>query len=114
MGYYSEVAIALPKEDFNKLEELCKKAEQEKEFHNSILDYSNLIESEDYVILHWDSTKWYRDFYDVGLIMGFLENEASDYSYMRVGEDWEDIVYEPGDKGFFSLNRDIDLTWRDC
>ena len=112
MGYYSEVAIALPKEDFNKLEELCKKTEKEKEFKNPILDYDTLIEDKGYVILHWYSTKWYREFCDVGLIINFLENEASDYSYMRLGEDWEDNEHELGERGYFSVNRSIDLEWR--
>lgn len=97
MGYYSDVAIGLKKEDFKAL------WEQEEEYDYTILE--NIFESkeeDDNVIFLIEGIKWYESYEEIKRIIAFLdslERQGKPYTFYRIGEDPQDIEsYEACDK----------------
>lgn len=109
MGYYSEVGIALKKDDFN---DLLKAAETVNDIHirQQTLDFirSNILhELEEAVILKWDSVKWYSCFPEVKLIEKFLD-DVEEYEFIRIGESYTDVETRWSDElGYLDIRRDI-------
>ena len=88
MGYCSEVAIVIKKEDY---ENHFKGVEQLKD----LLEIGKIITREDLVIIHWDWIKWYDSFPEIQLvnqILDYMENQENHpYSFTRIGEEDGDI-----------------------
>ena len=113
MGYRSEVALALKKEDYEDLKNLARK--------DNRADVLNFLKSgeidqlpcpnEARIILHWSWTKWYGD--EVYFIEKFLkdlecENEDDNCAYelVNIGEDLSDSE-QYGEEKYIWLNRSI-------
>lgn len=69
MGYYSEVAIALKKADFNKMESeiYCHILDKDlQKLIKTLLDEAEKsevrLDNEDYLVLKWPYVKWYSCF----------------------------------------------------
>lgn len=89
MGYYSDVAIAMKKEDALEL------IQREKAFEYSAIESAcKHIIADRVIIFSWSSIKWYEDYEDVGRIERFL-NELSSlekpYKKVIIGEEYEDV-----------------------
>lgn len=90
MGYRSDVAIALKREDWIRLRrevvENGHLASQE-QFDNFL---PNVGERDDFVVLYGTYIKWYEDYYDyVTFICRFLE--GVEHQFLRVGEECGDV-----------------------
>lgn len=118
MGYYSQVAIAMSKDDYNTLVEKVTKLKNEndtkdkKDFYiQSIYDIvtnpdrfrvtqtkNYTIESKtlDVVILTFDYIKWYETDNDISYIMNFVRSLGM-YQFIRIGEEYDDIEVEAED-----------------
>lgn len=122
MGYRSQVAVAMHKEDFLRFKAAFEaKADADPDFDGGVSwafsrrlekvpgreSYCQFLASIDgvgmkevrgkYVILTWNWWKWYTEFADVKFVMDFLEG-LEDYQYVRIGEETTDVDYEsPGD-----------------
>lgn len=99
MGYYSEVAITLHKEDF---ETLVRRAAEESEDSLYLIRISTLYKDEDNetVSMTWNSVKWYEGFRSVDFIMSFLRSNDVEYQFKRIGEETGDIEEEYNDENF--------------
>lgn len=89
MGYRSDVALTLRKEDAL---ELIKQA-KENETVRPFMRMAHTIDQNEYVTFHWEWVKWYDDFEDIRFIAGFYRN-LEEYSFKRIGEDNSDIEEE--------------------
>ena len=87
MGYYSQVAIAMRKEEFNTL-----KNEYEPNNHDleTLLRVASVKEHSDFVTLEWNWIKWYDTFPEVRVVNQFLFDLDADipYKFIRIGEDF--------------------------
>jgi hypothetical protein len=108
MGYRSDVTIVMypkRKEDFAALKLYADETFPDKfEVHED----NNRIEGFRYLMLEFDSVKWYEGYEDVDvytrafsewdtLFRDEYEPESGTlfhYEFMRIGEDYEDIVYD--------------------
>lgn len=98
MGYRSEVALVIKKEDEEKL--LAAIADYDKgiedvrvETAKELLDYADKNENKDYIVYHWEGVKWYYHYRSVGF---FTEKIMSNkygiaYDFLSIGEDWDDV-----------------------
>jgi len=89
MGYYSDVALTLRKE--NALE-LIKQAKKNK----TVWPYmymAYIADQNKYVTFYWERIKWYDDYEGIQFITAFYRNLA-EYSFKRIGEDNSDIEEE--------------------
>lgn len=98
MGYYSEVAFATRQKTYMKMLKEAKHNEKILNFITNRGTYvSRIGEGDDaVVILEWFSVKWYDDFDEVKFIeewmrRGDCELDDIQYSFVRLGEDYEDI-----------------------
>ena len=99
MGYRSDVAIAIRKEDF----ELLKEFDKENKNLMELLEIAEVKESRGVVVIQWDSLKWYLEFPEVQAIAEFiaeLSEADKPYRFIRIGEDIDDteIEYSYGDE----------------
>ena len=86
MGYYSDVAIAVQKKDYIKLRQ------------------------EKYVVLKWQSIKWYNDFEEISLIEKFLK-KIPHHDFIRIGEEMDDIEEYQGTHHYLiEVQRDISIN----
>ena len=108
MGYRSDVTIVMypkRKEDFAALKLYADETFPDKfEVHED----NNRIEGFRYLMLEFDSVKWYEGYEDVDVYTRafsewdtMFEDEYEPeqgsifhYEFMRIGEDYEDIVYD--------------------
>lgn len=103
MGYRSEVAIALPKKEMDRLFEAAKAAshtaEAQKVYEGStperLLKYADRLESStalgDWSVIHFQDIKWYTPFYrDENFVMDFVE-QSENVQFIRLGEDPSDV-----------------------
>lgn len=103
MGYYSEVAIVLYKDDLKKLIEEAY-LEQNHDVINLIkgAELYNDNDESGVVTLRWDYIKWYDSFPNIRFVMDFIQNEDRQYRFVRIGEEEGDIeTQENDDKGVF-------------
>lgn len=94
MGYYSQAALCAKKKDF---EELKKRLEKYDYLFST--GYSEITEFDEGEVVVWniDGIKWYPSFKEIDIIEDFiieLQSEDKDYSFVRVGEDYNDIEYK--------------------
>ena len=99
MGYRSDVALAITKEDYELLQEFDKENISLRE----LLEIAEIKETPYVVVLHWNWIKWYREFPEVQAIdefMALISERGSSYKFVRIGEDMEDteVDYVCGDK----------------
>ena len=111
MGYRSEVALTLTKQDaIRLLDEATNASETSMEF----LEYSKLIKhSDEYVTLYWDWVKWYDGYEDVDFVNAFcskLLDEDRPYAFKRIGEDNED--YESFFNGDYAIDECVEFARR--
>lgn len=92
MGYYSEVAICMKKEDYEVLKEKSAKLEYDM---IDIATTTRFDEEDNTVAIYWSSVKWYSDFEEVKLIEDFLQT-LDTYKFIRLGEDYEDNEFLSG------------------
>lgn len=90
MGYYSQVAIAMRKEEFNTLKN---EYEPDNQDLKTLLRVANVKEHSDFVTLEWDWIKWYDTFPEIQAVRKFLRSLDVDipYKFIRIGEDLEDF-----------------------
>lgn len=88
MGYYSDVAIALKKSDWQKMQ---KQAETKTEvFGFPFADlWQEIQERKDGIVILRFNGKWYPDFPEIQFVESFLE--IVEHEFIRVGEEAEDI-----------------------
>lgn len=99
MGYRSDIAISMRKEDF----ELLKEFDKENRNLVELLGVAEVKESRGAVVIKWDSLKWYPDFPEVQAIeefLGKLSDEDKPYRFIRIGEAIDDteVEYNYGDE----------------
>lgn len=103
MGYYSDVAIGLREEDFQAL------WEQEEEYDYTILQeiFESKRTDDGDVVFTIEGVKWYEGFEEIKRIIDFLdglERQEKPYSFVRIGENLEDIEsYEACDKDGYCI-----------
>ena len=99
MGYYSNVALAIRKTDYQRmLKEL-----EESNFNLSVkkqvahflergtMEVPTCKSDEDYMYMTWLDEKWYDEFEEVAFVKKFLES-VKDYDLIIIGEDIDDIT----------------------
>ena len=102
MSYYSEVAIAVKKTDYDKVIEAAKvtpliKDEVIRKDYLKFLNGNSITTSkqrDDVCIIHWNWVQWHKTFgeYTEKLL------EPYEYDFVRIGEEYGDIVYESTDE----------------
>lgn len=94
MGYYSEVAIALKKQDWERMKEEAAKSDAFKDIEGGLPKLWNQITvvRDDCVVLWSSGLKWYDDYPDVKFVMTFLA--GVEHEYLRIGEEFGDHDYE--------------------
>ena len=102
MGYRSQVAIAIKKEEFQK--------------HNTVklseaLKDCDLVEQgNDHFTFIWEDVKWYPNYADVALIEAVLDEiDDPNYGFVRIGEDDNDIE-KKGEYWEYGLNVSVSLS----
>ena len=93
MGYRSDVAIALLKEDYPKFLKMYSDLRN----NDFIEDFSpdKVEEIQDTIIIHLNDVKWYDWAYeDVKAVMRILHEEEFPYEFLRIGEEHDDIDSE--------------------
>ena len=93
MGYYSQVAISMSKENYERLKVFDKENRDLKD----LLDIAEIKERNEVIVLSWDSLKWYPDFAGVQAIEEFLasiSDRNESYSFIRLGEEIDDTQIE--------------------
>lgn len=117
MGYYSDVAIAVQKKDYFKLKQEISSLFSDSELKNKSL---NLIEAaqkteiqidkEKYVVLKWQSIKWFNDFEEISFIEKFLK-KIPHHDFIRIGEEMDDIEEYQGTHHYLiEVQRDISIN----
>lgn len=110
MGYYSDVAIAVQKKDYIKLKQaissLCSAADLIEAAQKTEIQ----IDKEKYVVLKWQSIKWYNDFEEISLIEKFLK-KIPHHDFIRIGEEMDDIEeYQVTYHYLIEVQRDISIN----
>ncbi len=95
MGYYSDVALTLRKEDA--LELIKQAKENEKVWPYMYMAY--IADQNEYVTFCWEWIKWYDEFEGIQFITAFYHNLA-EYSFKRIGEEYSDIDEEMGGEDY--------------
>ena len=99
MGYYSDVAYALHKDDYDRMIQEAKDTARE-EYNRDIEMFlttgaeTTVNEEEGIVAMKWTFVKWYDYFPEVRFISDFLANNDVDYSFIRIGESDDDLEIE--------------------
>lgn len=105
MGYRSEVALTLKKEDGL---ELIRQAKENEPVRN-LMSCANIIDQNEFITFHWKWVKWYGSFEEVRFITRFYQN-LEKYSFKRIGEDYNDIEEEwDGDDDSISSKTQIEI-----
>ena len=110
MGYYSEVAFAIPKKDVKGLVDALIESVGDADDLNFMDVYETYFfkfgrtpeerAKIPYVIFHQDWTKWYSSYKDVACIEKYIRSLDS-YKFIRVGEENGDVEEnESGDVDF--------------
>lgn len=89
MGYRSEVALTLKKEDGL---ELIRQAKENEPVRN-LMSCANIIDQNEFITFHWISVMWDGSYERVRFITRFYQN-LEKYSFKRIGDDYNDIEEE--------------------
>ncbi len=114
MGYRSDVAICLKKEDY---EELARRAEELEDNIIAIADLVYFDEKNEVAIIRWGCIKWYNGYPEVDLVEKFLnelDEQGKPFHYINIGEELTDIeercgTWEDGICCRIHICRDIEL-----
>jgi len=107
MGYRSEVALVLDKNDYLAGLSWMKRNDINEE-ENLLLPHcaDKVIERDDRIIIYYSSIKWYKTFHwfdSLIYLYTFLDGIGRDrYSILRVGEESDDIEYEGNTEELYS------------
>lgn len=90
MGYRSDVALALSREDHEKLVKACVPPGDLDAL--LFLTPNDEDDKEDFVILHWESVKWYDDYPLIEKIASFIcDLDDAAFGFVRIGDEYDDI-----------------------
>jgi len=89
MGYYSQVALIVQKDEEEELDKILKSVDLEKCFQKNNGDFwdYNHERKEFYVVYIADWLKWYPDFKDVSTVIKFMGENEEERHMVAVGED---------------------------
>ena len=97
MGYRSDVALAMYKNDYDKLIEFSKQRMDDDNDCVSLYDFitkyvDDIIPKKDnkIVILCWEWVKWYEEYYHIATLNEYLADNDIDYTFVRIGEELDD------------------------
>lgn len=97
MGYYSYVQIATTQKGFKKI-----KAGQEKFEDGELMDIAEITNykkfDKDYVLISWDSIKYYKEYKDIQELEKSLVKIKDGYVFCRLGEENGDIDFRKKSK----------------
>lgn len=97
MGYYSYVQIATTQKGFEKI-----KAGQEKFEDGELMDIAEITNykkfDKDYVLISWDSIKYYKEYKDIQELEKSLAKIKDGYVFCRLGEENGDIEFRKKSK----------------
>lgn len=114
MGYRSDVALCIKKEDYEVLKTNAEAVEY------NILDSASTIRFDDedgVVAIFWGCVKWYPEYEDVAVVENFIDelyDADKPFTFIRIGEERDDIEERMnwGDNGIcdkIHLIRDIEF-----
>lgn len=114
MGYYSEVAIAMKKKDFNEMESAiyCHILDKDlQKLIKTLLDSAEKsevrLDNDEYLVLKWPYVKWYSCFSEIKFISDYLL-KLPQHDFIRIGEDPDDTeVYHGLDSFILDIERYI-------
>lgn len=125
MGYRNDVAFQIKEEDYNKLLLYLEKLPQEDSavssadaehyiaFVKNAFKGSFTDNETKWIVLYWDWVKFDEYYVDNEFyyIYGFITNNVTNYQFIRIGEDYDDIQEEyelgPYDESCISVSREI-------
>lgn len=117
MGYRSDVALAVKKQDFVKLKEEIDKIRdaEERDYISTFLTKDPLItersiDNKVYIILQWQNIKWYDDYPEIIFLNDFLKDKQ--YDLLIIGEAIGDIEVHYGTDDYI-LSVDWKIVIRD-
>lgn len=118
MSYYSDVAIAIRKKDFDTLEESVYKKVQDENIRKTIVEFlsnaekTEVIKANDtYIVMEWYCVKWYEEFPEVRYVLEFLA-DIKHYDFIYIGEDLCDIEIHQGTNEYIiDLERGIMINF---
>lgn len=93
MGYRSDVRFCMKKENFEEIREKVRNLASDDKDMMDNLDVKKEY-ADGAVAFGWDYVKWYTGYEIVDLFenyMNELTRKEIEYSYIRIGEDYEDI-----------------------
>lgn len=99
MGYYSEVVLAMPESEWDKLASQDKTDSANSVFVNFDrkiwFEHSGCSEvDEKWVLIRWNSIKWYWPGNDsITAIQHYVERCEGPFEFLRLGEEIEDVEY---------------------
>jgi hypothetical protein len=111
MGYRSEVALTMKKED---VLELLKQAmaQSDNGSAQNFLCYDKILDHQNgYASLYWDWVKWYEDYPEIAFVTQFYNDiveKGNDVSFKRIGEDNND--YESAWSGDWDVYECVELV----
>ena len=114
MGYRSDVALCIKKEDYEVLKTNAEAAEY------NILDSASTIRFDDedgVVAIFWGCVKWYSEYEDVAVVEDLIDklyDADKPFTFIRIGEERDDIEERSnwGENGIcekIHLIRDIEI-----
>lgn len=98
MAYYSNVAIAIKKDDYKKMLKAVEEKDCDLKIKEKIEEFVKLAtqdvpdcyNDENYMFLYWEDEKWYDEFAEVKFVMDFLKT-IKDFDFIKIGEDFDDV-----------------------
>ena len=110
MGYRSQIALAIAKEDCKYLKGKMKENKELKDF----LKMAEIKKSNNAIVISWDWIKWYDEFPEVRAIkdfMYYLSDNDRPYRFIRIGEENDDTEIETnyGDGDNYNIVDAIDI-----
>lgn len=101
MGYYSDVAVHMPKDTYTEMLKVFDEGENIPRAARYLFDSAEVSDYINEVVLYWGTVKWYKTFEDVDFIMTLLDNLNKDHynwCLLRSGEDETDVEYIVSDE----------------
>ena len=107
MGYYSDVALAVRRKDFNRMLLQAKKEPEPDGLLRFLTTYPSVYsdgeQDESVIVLYWSCIKWYEGFRDVDYINAWMNGNYDPgfgYAFIRIGESADDVEQRNGDTDY--------------
>lgn len=102
MGYYSDVAIAMYRKDFEKMVRAAKSNETTSglELIKAACLHEARANGLPTITMYWNCVKWYNTFDSVRFIMSFLNENDITYQFRRIGDEYDDIEITGNDEDY--------------